>query len=341
MIDSAGALMAVVARGCSGTRGGLFLIYSFAVTVPGPGGPRIATPEDVDRWCARWLGSPVGEALFTTGHLALVVGARLADGRDVVIKVRPDDGRLPGCVAVQEHLWRAGFPCPRPLAGPHPIHGYAATAELLVPGGGPLDPGSDGATAFATLLSDLVRLAPRVDAVPDLTPAPAWMHWYHDSPGVWPPPDDRPDDLNAHPETAWLDEIGARVRRRLAGSRERGRVIGHCDWEAQNITWRDGRAWAVHDWDSAVAEPETVIAGQASAVWPASAGSFGATVAQSEEFLDAYQRARGVAFTPAQVGEAWAAGLWVRSFNAKKWLLDGLDTLSVAEARERLRRAGG
>ncbi len=315
------------------------MIYSFAVSEPQSG--RIVSADAVGAWCARWLGSAVGEVLFTTGHLALVVGARLEDGRDVVVKVRPDERRLRGCFAVQEHLWRAGFPCPRPVAGPHPVDGYAATAELLVPGGGPLDPGSDRATAFAELLADLVRLAPEVDAVPDLTPAPAWMHWYHDSGGVWPPPDDRPDDLNAHPETAWLDEIGARVRRRLDGSRERGRVVGHCDWEAQNITWRDGRPWAVHDWDSAVAEPETVIAGQAAAVWPASAESFGATIAQSEEFLEAYQRARGAAFTRAELGEAWAAGLWVRSFNAKKWLLDGLDTLSPAEAEERLRRAGG
>ncbi|HKD95994.1 MAG TPA: hypothetical protein VKB69_00200, partial [Micromonosporaceae bacterium] len=110
--------------------------------------------------------------------------------------------------------------------------------------------------------------------------------------------------------------------------------------EAHNIRWRDGRPWAVHDWDSAVAEPETVIAGQAAAVWPASAGCAGATVAQTEAFLDAYQRARGAAFTAAQLGEAWAAGLWVRSFNAKKYLLDGLDTLGADEAAERLRRAG-
>ena len=44
-------------------------------------------------------------------------------------------------------------------------------------------------------------------------------------------------------------------------------------------------------------------------------------------------------FTASQVEQAWAAGLWVRTFNAKKWLLDDFDTLSRDEANQRLARA--
>jgi hypothetical protein len=43
---------------------------------------------------------------------------------------------------------------------------------------------------------------------------------------------------------------------------------------------------------------------------------------------------------PDRIEEVWAAGTWIRAFNAKKFLLDGFDTLSLAEAEERARRAG-
>jgi hypothetical protein len=38
-------------------------------------------------------------------------------------------------------------------------------------------------------------------------------------------------------------------------------AVGHADWESQSIRWRDGRPPAVHDWDSAVAQPEAMVAG--------------------------------------------------------------------------------
>jgi hypothetical protein len=75
----------------------------------------------------------------------------------------------------------------------------------------------------------------------------------------------------------------------------------------------------VHDWDSVIAQPETAIAGLAAAVWPA-AGAPGeaATIAQSADFIACYQRAAGRRWTDREVQDAWAAGLWVRLFNAKK-----------------------
>jgi hypothetical protein len=58
-----------------------------------------------------------------------VTGLRLADGREVVVKVRSPAPRLRGCVAVQAALAGAGFPCPRPLAGPAWLDGVAAAYE--------------------------------------------------------------------------------------------------------------------------------------------------------------------------------------------------------------------
>lgn len=301
-------------------------------------------------WCEKHLGSAPADLLFTAGNLAEVRALRLRDGRRVVLKIRPAELRLEGCAAVHRHLWAAGFPCPRPLTGPlawiEP--GRAASVEALVEGGAPYppgDPSGDGddsarARAFGGLLARFVELAPSPDSVPDLAPPPAWIHWDHPAAEVWPAPDDRDVDLNRIPETAWLDELGGAARARLAAAtRGAEPVIGHCDWESHNLEFREGEPWAVHDWDSVVAAPETVIVGVAAAMWPAGADSLGATLAQSEAFLEAYQRARGRAFPPEQIAQTWAAGAWIRAFNAKKFLLDGLDSLSPGEARERARRA--
>jgi hypothetical protein len=86
-------------------------------------------------WCREYLGAPVAELLFTTGHLSAVYGLRLRDGREVVLKVRGGGARLGACLRVQRHMREAGFCCPEPLAGPHRLGSAIATAEALLPAG--------------------------------------------------------------------------------------------------------------------------------------------------------------------------------------------------------------
>jgi hypothetical protein len=298
--------------------------------------------QELSDWCRAWLGSEPAGQLFTTGNLSAVHGLVLVDGRDVVVKVRPGDQRLAGCARVQRYMWEVGFPCPQPVAGPHPLGSGVASAEALVPGGGGLAPGDDGARQFADLLARFIAEASRCAGDLSLRPAPAWMYWYHDADGVWPAPDDRDVDLNAEhcSVTAWVDDVGTRVRRRLADLGDTALVIGHCDWDGRNVLWRDGRPYVVHDWDSVVSEPEVVIVGQAAAMWDGGPRGVGATVAQSGAFMEAYQSSRGRAFTKQELQLCWASGLWVRAFNAKKFHLDGLDALDRAEADERMRCAG-
>ena len=296
------------------------------------------TPARLDAWCDRWLGARVGEILFETGHLSRVLGIRLTDGRDVVVKVRPTADRLVACADVQRALWRAGFPCPQPLVGPVPLDGYAANAEVLVAGGDLLDVADGAVDRYAELLARLIRLAPSQGG--RLAPNPAWVAWDHGNAGVWPPPDDRVADLNAHPESGWLDEIGERVRRRLRGIRGVPSVVGHGDWEAQNLRWRDRTPWVVHDWDSVISAPEPVVVGLAASVWPCGAQPRAATVDESRAFIEAYQRAAGRGWSAGETGASWAAGLWVYAFNAKKASLDGNSWLAPDEAAQRLRLAG-
>jgi Ser/Thr protein kinase RdoA (MazF antagonist) len=279
--------------------------------------------KQLSDWCARWVGSGVVGVLFESGHLSAVTGVRLHDGREVVVKVRPSAERLTACVAVQAHLARSGFPCPTPIAGPAPFGEQVATAERLLPGGHQLQLDSDGAAAFAQLLAMLLRLAPRVDEVGPLLPSPPWVGWDHTARTLWPALDDRGRDLNAFAGPNWLDDAAGRVRQALIQA-DLPPVVGHGDFESQNIRWNGIQVLAVDDWDSAVAQPECAVVGAAAAVWASRGGPGEASdLAQTRDFISAYRDAAVGRRDERWERLAWAAGLWIRLFNAKKDALDG------------------
>jgi hypothetical protein len=294
-------------------------------------------------WCEEWLGARPLQHLFKGGHLSGVFGLELSDGRQVVVKIRLPAARIAGCIAVQRHMFAAGFPCPEPLAGPGPIGSATATAEMYVREGDVLPVGATTTVLYAKLLADLVRLAPPVGAVPTLEPAPPWVGWNHDGAGTWPRPDDIDVDLNAEPGPSWIDSIARSLRERLSKATTQ-KLIGHADWESHNTRWNDHKPLAVDDWDSVAALSEPAIAGAAAAVFPSSPGGrVAATIQQSESFLDAYQAARNRRWTSEEEEICWAAGMWVLTYNAKKEARGGgrgyLEHLE-REAPERIRRAG-
>jgi Phosphotransferase enzyme family len=292
-------------------------------------------------WCERWLGARPVRVLFASGHLAAVYGLRLTDGREVVVKIRPTAPRVSGCVEVQRFLCEDGFPCPSPLTTAAPLGEETATAEEYVPGGMQLERSRESPTLFAKLLWQLINRCVQLRMDERLSPAPPWVAWDHKEAGVWPLPDGTNADLNAGAEPCWLDELAGRTRDLLL--RFQAPVVGHLDWESQNIRWRDGQPLVVHDWDSVAARPEATVAGAASAVFTSTGEPGAATLEETEQFLDAYQRACGHSFTHEELAAAWAAGLWVRAFNAKKIRAHRpSETEAFAdEAQERLRRATG
>jgi Phosphotransferase enzyme family len=293
-------------------------------------------------WCRRWLGAPPSTELFEAGYLSTVKGLRLADGREVVVKVRPCGPRLPGCAGVHRALWTAGFPCPEPLVELQPLDGYAATAETLVLTVDEPPPESELAALSAAALARLVELAPDPGSVPSLAPSPSWAGWDHTEPGLWPTPEDRDVDLNAYPEPRWLARVATAVRDYLCGHAS-DLVIGHGDWHPENLRWHGPHLIAVHDWDSVICQSEPAIAGLAAASFLGIDGPPGmASVADSAAFLDGYQQARGHRWTSGDYAACWAAGLWQRAFDAKTRSLDGdpEQILTRHEARARLRLAG-
>jgi hypothetical protein len=293
------------------------------------------------RWCVEHLGSPPAEEIFRSGYLSVVIGLRLADDREVVVKVRPGSPRVAACVEVQRRMFRAGYPCPRPLTGAAAFGGEVATAEAYVPGGAVL-PSADGAAgAFAEAFARLIRLAPGPAEVSTLEPAPSWAAWNHAGDGLWPCPEGAEVNLNAVAGPEWIEDAGRRARDRLrAGGVDA--VIGHCDWLAGNLRWSADALLVVHDWDSVTADSEAVLVGLAAALYSTVSVDELATVEDTERFLLAYRDARGRGFSAGELQRSWAAGVWTRAYDAKYQHAVGqpITSLSENEARERLRRTG-
>jgi Phosphotransferase enzyme family len=289
-------------------------------------------PAWVEGWCDAILGARPAEVLFVVVHLSEVVGVRLRDGREVVVKRRPDEsGRAQACVTAQRLLAEGGFPCPLPLTPVVLDAGFAVHAERFVEGG-ELDKRDTPAAAArsAALLSDLVRRLAVVDIDPPL-PNPEWVRW-----------DLPPARQAASSVPEWLEETSRRVQAKLAGS-ALPPVLGHADWEAQNMRWRHGEPLAVHDWDSLACLPEAALVGTAAGVFASHGEPTLAPLASSEAFLEAYELARGARFSSHEREIAWAASISVALHNARDELIYDRPTVSFeqlkAQRAERLARA--
>jgi hypothetical protein len=298
-------------------------------------------PDWLPAWCLDHLGGEPAGLLFRQRQVSMVFGLRLTGGTDVVVKARADDGRAVSCVAAQALLAERGFPCARPLTPVAGVGSLAVHAEEFRPGGEVLrgdspDVARRCAEVFARLMAELA--GPTV--APPL-PNPPWVRWDHTGSGVWPAIgflDTR--DQSVVP--AYVVEVAERARGRLLAA-GLPCVLGHADFEAQNLRWHGREVWAVHDWDSLAWQPEAALAGAASGAFASDGPPTLAPIESSEAFLVAYQDIRGRLFTAVEQEIAWAASLWMAAFNARELALLGDAPVSCdplqAQAAERLRRA--
>jgi hypothetical protein len=303
-------------------------------------------------WCRDHLGAEPAGLLHHAEHMSEVLGLRLTDGREVVVKSRPDQhARAATCVEVQRILAAQGYPCAAPLTGVTVHDGQAVHAEQWRPGGEMLR-GDDPATArrFALLLAELVTLAADIEvggtepgAVPPPLPNPEWVRWDHDDkPGPWPRIPYFEERARGRSLPVGIEDAAHRIRDRMLMSRL-PRTLGHADWESQNLRWHGAEPWAVHDWDSLAWASEAAIAGSACGAFASWGQPTLAPLASSEAFLDAYQSARRP-FSEEELEVAWAASLWLPLHNARAETLMDKPRIAVAAIRaqgaERLRRAG-
>jgi hypothetical protein len=298
-------------------------------------------PGWLPAWCLDHLGGEPADVLFQIHQVSMVFGLRLADGTDVVVKARADDGRAASCVAAQARLAERGFPCARPLTPVTGAGSLAVHAEEFRPGGEVLGGDSpDVAVSYAHLFVRLMAELADVTVAPPL-PNPPWVRWDHTDSGVWPAIDFL-DNRDQTVVPAYVADTAVRSRRRLLAA-GLPCVLGHADFEAQNLRWHGHEVWAVHDWDSLAWQPEAALAGAASGSFASSGPPMLASIEGSEAFLAAYQDIRGRMFTAVEQEIAWAASLWMAAYNAREEALCGgtpvgRDALR-AQAAERLRRA--
>jgi hypothetical protein len=299
-------------------------------------------PDWLPAWCLEHLGGrPVG-VLFHLRQISVVFGLRLTDGTDVVVKAREDDGRAASCVAAQAWLAARGFPCAHPRTPVVAVGPLAVHAEDHRPGGDIVhDDSPDAAVRCARVFAGLMSVLTDVTVPPPL-PNPRWVRWDHPDAALWP----AIDFLDAQDQSAVPAHVLAtavRARARLLAA-DLPRVLGHADFEAQNLRWHDREIWTVHDWDSLAWQPEAALVGAASGVFGNGIGlPTLAPVESSEAFLAAYQESRGRRFTVAEQETAWAASLWPAAHNARWEALLGQPPVSGtalrAQGPERLRLA--
>jgi hypothetical protein len=150
-------------------------------------------------------------------------------------------------------------------------------------------------------------------------------------------------DLDQSAVPAYVVDTAARARNRMLAA-GLPCVLGHGDFEAQNLRWRGRHVWAVHDWDSLAWQPEAALVGAASGAFASAGPPTLAPIDSSDAFLTAYQDRRGRVFTTLEREVAWAASLWPALHNARWEALHGDAPVSGdalrAQAAERLRRAG-
>ena len=292
-------------------------------------------PKRLAGWCLSRLGP--GE-LFPLvpaagGQMSNVYRYFMED-TSAVIKVRPESvERIQHCLDAQLVAARNGFPCATPLTAAEALDAaVVVSAEEWRPGGEMLR-GHDGDSAqrSAILLAELMAALVQHPAKA-LEPPPPWMHWNPPGGGLWPPngPIDRMDQA--------LVPDNVREYARRAASRLRHsalpHVLGHGDWEAQNIRWKNGRAWSVHDWESLVSLPEAAIVGAASGAFANAEVPTLAPVASSGTFIASYESARGRTFTEDEREIAWAASLWPALHNARGEHLFRSDPVASAAIME-------
>jgi hypothetical protein len=138
----------------------------------------------------------------------------------------------------------------------------AVHAEEFRPGGEVLGGDSpDVAARYAQVFARLMTELADVTVAPPL-PNPPWVRWDHTGSGVWPAIDVL-DDRDQSVVPGYVADTAERARRRILAPGLPS-VLGHADFEAQNLRWHGHEVWAVHDWDSLAWQPEAALAGAAS-----------------------------------------------------------------------------
>jgi hypothetical protein len=303
----------------------------------------------VDRFCLDEVGATAVGALFYGASAGCVLGVRLADGAEAVIKsyqARWDGSFLRAVQSVQTHVARRGMPCATPLRGPAPIvpgRPNLAVVESFLP-----DPGLRPYSSRAERRVSAAGLARQIAVCRELaTPAALADHpLRRPTDGLYPEPHSPLFDFAGTAEGAgWIDALATRAVE-VRDADDRPPVVAHSDWAARNVRLDDRRLLAVYDWDSVALVPESTALGQAAATWSVTADPGGTefpSVADIGGFIGDYEEAAGYRLADEQWRAAGAAAAYLLAYTSRcEHSLDvkGLARPDQHAARDRLAEAG-
>ncbi len=275
----------------------------------------------VDHFCARELGAGISEVLFRVTSVGVVVGARLDDGRRVVVKAhqpRETRTRLEAVQEIQSDLHRAGLPCPVPLTAPVALVNGHATAETLIDEGefrNTHDPDCRRLIAQA-LAWHLEITAAR--STPDALIG-GWSLF--DGDRLWPAQAHSPTfDFEATGSGAeWLDALAARAKTRLAPTGQP--IAGHSDWSGKHFRFASDKITAIYDWDSLAVRTEAELVGVAAMTYTTRFDlphvSRVPTPAELAAFIDEYSTARKHPLNRTERNQIAAHALFLAAYTAR------------------------
>jgi hypothetical protein len=227
--------------------------------------------------------------------------------------------RLAAMQQVQEHLWRYGFPCPRPLG----VRGRGTLEEWRDDGEYRDSHEPDARRRLAQLLLRLVTLTRSVRPAVDLPP-----FFPRAGGALWPEPHNVLFDFEATAAGAeWIDEIAeaAKARRDRDGG---DLVIAHHDWTAKHVRWAGIRPTVVYDWDSMSIGYEPVFVGEAASHFTYDVEPL-PSVDEALMFIADYERARPSTFTREEQATAAAAAVYGRAYTTRCVHALGGDTAAL------------
>jgi Phosphotransferase enzyme family len=245
--------------------------------------------------------------------IGAMFGLELRDGSRVALKLHtaayPSD-YLAAAQAVQEHLWRRGFPCPRPLG----IRGRATIEEWN--DGGTYRDGHEPEVRRA-LAATLARL---IELTGELRPVPPLRRGFSFPDGgapLWPAPHNVLFDFEATAAGAeWIDAIAAAARR-IRDEPVGRTVVGHGDWVANHVRFEGAQPSVAYDWDSLDTDREPNFVGCSAATFtymehlPVEVQP---TVEETLAFIADYEAACGSALTLEERRATLAAAVYVRAY---------------------------
>jgi hypothetical protein len=262
------------------------------------------------------LDAPVADWLWYVRSVACVAGARLADGREVVVRafqptVRP--AFLEGVIRVQSHLADEGFPTARPLSGPLERDWGLGRVETFLADPGARTLGPETMSTSAAGLATLVELAAEVD------PSGLELHPMVAGEQLYPTPHSPIFDFARTSAGAeWIDAIAAPAK--AAMEADHTRAVSHGDWSARNVRFAGDRIVAVFDFESLERTAESTALGVAAATWR-SLGEGDDPIAPAREeierYLELYERARSGPLTATQRRAARGMAVYALAYTAR------------------------